>query len=261
MLTAQHRALAQESWLETETGRYIFSRQEKLIMELVNPAAGERILDVSCGAGNHLRLFQRRKCLLTGMDASSEVLDVARKKLGAGCELVRGDIYDFPFSGNEFDIVTLINAFGLKDDPYKTIAEAVRVSRSRIFIGFLNKFSFAGTGSSALHLFGLPDASAVRFFTIGEMRSIVYRVLAASSVTWGSVVCLPGPFYSLFPGCDERLPVKRNPVGAFAGMLVKIQYTYRTAENPLLDSFELKRKNRAAPEAVRGMLPREAIDD
>ena len=96
MLTGQHRALAQESWLETETGRYIFSRQEKLIMELVNPAAGERILDVSCGAGNNLPLFQRRKCLLTGMAASSEVLEVARQKLGAVCESVRGDILDFP---------------------------------------------------------------------------------------------------------------------------------------------------------------------
>lgn len=256
MLTDLHRAQAQDRWLETETGRYIFSRQEKLIMELVTPVAGERLLDAACGTGNHLRLFQHRKCLLTGMDTSGEALAAARKKLGAGCELVRGDLSDIPFSGNEFDIVTLINALGVEDDPYKIIAEAVRVSRSRVFIGFPNKFSFAGTAPQVLRLFGLPPASAVRFFTIGEMKSIVHCVLADSPVTWGSVVCLPGPLYSFFPTCEEILPVKRNPVGAFAGMLITIKYTYRTAENPLLDSFELKRKNRAAPEAVRGMLHR-----
>jgi ubiquinone/menaquinone biosynthesis C-methylase UbiE len=254
MWTDELHTAAQEDWLETETGRYIFSRQEKLMMEMVSPVAGERILDAACGTGNHLKLFERRRCSLTGMDASGDALALARKKLGDACELVRGGGADFPFSDNEFDIVTLINALRTRDDPHKTIAEALRVSRSRVFVGFMNKFSFAGTRSSLRRLFGLPASSSVRFFTIGEMRSIVARVMANSSVAWGSVVCMPGPFYTFLPQCDEMLPVRRNPLGAFAGMLITVRYTYRTAENPLLNSFEMKTKGHAAPEAVRGML-------
>ena len=58
--------LCNDQWLETELGRYVFSRQEKLILDLVSPAAGESLLDIGCDTGNFLRIFQVKKCLLTG---------------------------------------------------------------------------------------------------------------------------------------------------------------------------------------------------
>ncbi len=246
---------AEDRWLETETGRYVFSRQEKLIMDLVSPAAGESLLDVGCKTGNYLRLFQQKKCNLTGLDASAEALKIARNKLGSRCDLIQNTVSDLPFSDNEFDIVTLINSMQSSDDPQKTIAEAVRVSRSRVFIGFFNKYSFVGTGQSVRKLFGFPVTSSVRFFTIGEMQSIIHATMASASVSWGSVICLPGPLYTFFPEFDKLFPVKKNPLGAFVGMLVMVKYTYRTVQSPLINSFEIKAKAQAAaPEAVRGML-------
>ena len=54
---------------------------------------------------------------------------------------------------------------------------------------------------------------------------------------------------------DELFPIKKNPLGAFVGILVTIKYTYRTVQNPLTNAFELKAKTQAtAPEAVREML-------
>ncbi len=255
MLIDPLRAVAEDRWLETETGRYIFSRQEKLILDLVSPAAGESLLDVGCKTGNYLRLFQQKKCNLTGLDASADALKLARNKLGSQCDLIQSTTSDLPFSDNEFDIVTLINSLYSSDDAQKVIAEAVRVSRNRVFIGFFNKYSFAGTGHTVRKLFGFPVASSVRFFTIGEMQSIIRETMAIPSVSWGSVICLPGPLYTLFSEFDELFPIKKNPLGAFVGMLITIKYTYRTVQNPLMNSFEIKSKTRAAaPEAVRGML-------
>lgn len=255
MLFDPLQAASEDRWLETETGRYIFSRQEKLILDLVSPVAGESLLDVGCSTGNYLRLFQQKKCILTGTDASAEALTLARNKLGNRCELIQSTAADLPFSDNEFDVVTLINCLRSSDDAQQVIEEAVRVSRSRVFIGFFNKYSFAGTGQSVRKLFGFPVTSSIRFFTIGEMQSMINKTLANSSVTWGSVIYLPSPFYTFFSELDEVFPMKNNPLGAFVGILIPVKYTYRTVQHPIMNSFEMKTKTQAAaPEAVRGML-------
>jgi SAM-dependent methyltransferase len=249
------QAASGDQWLETERGRYIFSRQEKLILDLVSPADGESLLDVGCGSGNYLSLFKQKKCVLTGIDSSAKSLELARKKLGNPCELVLGSATDLPFSDNEFDVVTLVHGPQTAGDPQKVIAEAVRVSRNRVFIGFFNKFSLVGTKNSVRNLFGLPVAQALRFFTIGEMQSMIKETMPGASVRWGSVIYLPRPVYAFFSELEELFPMKNNPLGAYVGMAVPVRYTYRTAQNPIMKSFKLKADAQAgAPEAVREML-------
>lgn len=255
MLFDPIQAASENHWLETEPGRSIFSRQEKLILELVSPLAGEALLDVGCGTGNYLRLFQQKNCILTGIDSSDTALALARSKLGHRCELIQGNATELPFSDNEFDVVTLINGLQAADDPHKVMAEAVRVSRSRVFVCFFNKHSLAGTQQSVRKLFGFSVTSAIRFFTIGEMQSIINKTMATPSVTWGSVIYFPYPVYPFFLEFEELFPMKNNPLGAFVGMVFPVRYTYRTVQNPIMNSFELKTKTQAtAPEAVRGML-------
>ena len=79
------QAVTGDDWLQTRQGRRLYLRQEKLILDLVAPVAGESVLDVGCGSGNTLRMFGRKKCLLTGMDPSAAALESAR-------ELARGGI-------------------------------------------------------------------------------------------------------------------------------------------------------------------------
>ena len=254
MLFDPLQVASRDQWLTTGQGSYIFSRQEKLILDLVSPVAGESLLDVGCGTGTYLRLFQQKNCALTGIDSSAAALKLARNKLGQRCELIEGVGSDLPFSDNEFDVVTVINC-QILDDLEKVIAEAIRVSRSRVFIGFFNKHSLVGTKQSVRKLFGFPLTSDMRFFTIHEMKSIINQAMANPSFIWGSVIFLPRPFYSFFSEFEELFPIKNNPLGAFVGMLFPVRYTYRTAENPIINSFELKTKTRAAaPEAVRSML-------
>jgi len=240
--------------LETELGQYIFSRQEKLILDLVSPIASESILDVGCGTGNYLRMFQKKNCALTGIDSSDAALASARNKLGHRCELVQGNPTDLPFSDNEFDVVSLVHGPQILGDPRKVMAEAVRVSRSRVFVGFFNKHSFVGTKQSVRKLFCFPVTSAMRFFTIGEMQSIINKTMLTPSITWGSVIYLPSPVYTFFSELEELFPMKNNPLGAFIGMVFPVRYTYRTVQNPIRNAFELKTKTQAAaPEAIRGM--------
>jgi len=85
-------------------GGYIFSRQKELILDLVAPHASERILDVGSVQGDNLQFFQDKWCSVTGIDASAEMLKIARAKHGDHAELILAQAEDIPFSDNEFDM-------------------------------------------------------------------------------------------------------------------------------------------------------------
>jgi len=74
-------------------------------------------------------------------------------------------------------------------------------------------------------------------------------------IKWGSVIYFPGIVYDFFEELEEMFPLRKNPFGAFVGLTFPVRYTYRTAQNPIINSFQLKTNARdAAPEAVRDML-------
>jgi len=87
------------------------------------------------------------------------------------------------------------------------------------------------------------------------MLSIISQAMSPASVAWGSVIYLPSPVYTFFSELEELFPIKKNPLGAFVGIAFSVNYTYQTVQSPILNSFDVKAKTRAAaPEAVRIML-------
>lgn len=241
--------------LKTSRSDYVFARQKELVLDLVVPLPGERILDVGCGDGSHLQFFREKWCSLAGIDSSAEKLKIARQKYGGRAEFITGNPQDLPFSDDEFDIVTLIHCLEISDHPQKVIEEAIRVCRGRVFIGFLNNYSLVGSRQRLKEIFGFPLSGEMRFFSFPEIRNMVQGSTGDTSIKWGSVIYFPGIVYDFFGELEEMLPLRRNPFGAFVGLTFPVKYTYRTAQSPVVNSFGLKTKAQsAAPEAVRGML-------
>jgi ubiquinone/menaquinone biosynthesis C-methylase UbiE len=255
MVLDQIKAKLSDQRLETSLGRYIFSRQKELILDLVVPHAGERVLDMGCGTGNHLQFFKEKWCSVTGIDPSSKMLEIAKSKLGNSAELILSQAEDIPFSDDEFDIVTLINVLEIANNPQKVIAEAIRVCRGRVFIGFLNNYSFAGTKQRLKELFGFPLSQKLRFFSLNEIKNMVGSLIGDVAVKWGSVIYFPGIVYGFFEELEELFPLEKNPLGAFAGLTFPVKYTYRTVQSPIMESFKLNAEAQAsASSAVRNML-------
>lgn len=71
-----------------------------------SPASGSRVLDVCCGTGAQLALYEHLGCRLSGLDASPAMLDVARQRLGHSAQLVLGDARRMPHAKGIFDLVT-----------------------------------------------------------------------------------------------------------------------------------------------------------
>jgi ubiquinone/menaquinone biosynthesis C-methylase UbiE len=77
-------------------------------MTIFPPRENIAILDVGCGTGTQLALYQRPGCRLVGIDSSPAMLGVAERKLGGAAELHLGDATQMPFGAATFDLVTVV---------------------------------------------------------------------------------------------------------------------------------------------------------
>lgn len=74
-------------------------------IRMFRPSKGMSILDVGCGTGSHLELYQRYKCNLYGLDLSPSMLEIARERLNGSAQLDLGDASDMPYEDGKFDLV------------------------------------------------------------------------------------------------------------------------------------------------------------
>ncbi len=90
--------------------------REKAARECLK-AARARVLDLACGTGDlAIALARRSPALVTGIDYSLPMLEIAREKAGAlpperQPAFVHGDAANLPFSGESFDCVGISFAF------------------------------------------------------------------------------------------------------------------------------------------------------
>jgi ubiquinone/menaquinone biosynthesis C-methylase UbiE len=78
----------------------------KVVLGMVPPRQGMRVLEVGCGTGTNLELYQQAGCEIHGIDLSPSMLEMARAKLGEGADLRLGDAADMPYEDRAFDLVT-----------------------------------------------------------------------------------------------------------------------------------------------------------
>lgn len=95
-----------------------------LLIELLGVTPGARLLDIGCGTGRHALELSSRGFLVTGIDLSQGMLDVARSKPGAeSVAWFNADATTFDL-GKTFDAAYCLceGGFGLigtHDDPYE----------------------------------------------------------------------------------------------------------------------------------------------
>lgn len=239
-----------DEWQATPAGRYLNGRIKSLILDLTSPRAGERLLDIGCGSGDHLSLFEKKGCDVTGLDASSGMLDRTRQRLAHRAELHQGRAEDLPFSDNEFDIVTLITTLEFTDDPSLAVAEAIRVCRGRVFIGVMNRYSLIGAQGRLTELFAASAGAKARFFHLARLAAMIRNQLQGVRIQWGSVIFLPLGWYGFGAGWEERIPVMNNPFGAFFGLSFPVTFSYQAIQQTLRETALNRDGRRPVPGVV-----------
>lgn len=221
---AEHYA----AWSRSRLGQAIESAIENTMLSLISPKPGDRVLDVGCGSGNHLLLFNRMGLDVSGIDASPLMIKQAQARLGNRCILRSGLAEDLPFEDNEFDYVILINTLEFVQDPLQVLFEAGRVAYKKVFIGVFNRFSWAAVLSKIPWCSVHPLLSFARFFDLWEIKYLLRQAYGNLPVEWRCISPVPS-FLDKFVLWDRLYWCNRlTPLGLFLGISVTMQYSVRT---------------------------------
>lgn len=137
-------------------------------LALLNPGAGDRILEVGVGTGSDLAEFPP-SCRVTAVDLSMPMLERARRRVAhspaASISLAQMDGANLAFSSSSFDAVYAPHVLNVVPDPVAMGRELLRVCRPGGRVVFLNHFD------------GIPE-------TTNLTNAIAGRLAAAFSVNW-----------------------------------------------------------------------------
>lgn len=155
-------------------GRLIARTQEDVIARFLAPLQGRTVLDVGTGTGRGAIALARRGAVVTGVDASAEMLEVARRRAAeAGVEVTfsREDAHRLPFDDGAFDAVICLRVLMHTPDWRQSLSELCRVARHRVV------FDYPAMASAAL-----LESVARRVAHAAGARVEAYRVFAETSV-------------------------------------------------------------------------------
>ncbi len=156
-------------------GRMLFEDQERVLGEFLGDVSGLRILDMATGTGRAALALARRGAIVTGVDASREMLSVARQRaldLGVAVDFVEGDAHALTFPDRSFDVVVCLRMLMHVPDWRKALSELCRVSL-RQFV-----FDYPALGSIASIQVGWRRVA----YSVGS-RVEPYRVFKAGDIT------------------------------------------------------------------------------
>lgn len=226
-----------EARAATSRGRKSIESQRLLMRRMLRPTPSETALDIGCGLGFRLELLADMGLGVTGFEASEALSDRAARRLGHRADLHSGVPEDLPFDDNQFTYSCLVHTLEFADDPEKVLAEALRVTKDRVFIGIVNRHSL---GAALLRITApwREDAwSHARFLTPWDVRRMVRRLAGGCTPVIWRTVCLLSwpPRWSRGKALPSKpLPLLwPNPFGHFVGITVVPKPRFRTRVLPL----------------------------
>jgi ubiquinone/menaquinone biosynthesis C-methylase UbiE len=164
-----------DQWFETPIGKVVREFESRLLLELVRPCRGERILDVGCGTGIFTLDLLAAGSRVIGLELSLPMLQRARKKaVGRPLHMVQGDMRRLPFPDSSFDRTVSVTAIEFLEDARAGVDELFRVTRpgGHVVVASLNSLSPWATRRKAAAKEGHTIFEHVRFRSPAEMAEL-----------------------------------------------------------------------------------------
>ena len=120
-------------------GHILLQDQERVLAEFLGDVSGRRVLDMATGTGRAALALAKRGAIVTGVDASREMLSVARTRAADGglpIEFAEGDAHALPYSDQSFDSAVCLRMLMHVPDWRKALSELCRVTRHRLVFDY-----------------------------------------------------------------------------------------------------------------------------
>jgi len=135
------------AWYQTPRGRWIGAREVELVLRCLQRQSGESVLDVGAGTGYFTTAVaasrsQDDTALVAGVDIDPACIDYARQQNRHSSPVyLLADAHSLPFADASFDLVIAITALCCMERQEQVLAEMLRVTRTRVVLGLLNRHS------------------------------------------------------------------------------------------------------------------------
>ncbi|NOX35619.1 MAG: class I SAM-dependent methyltransferase [Deltaproteobacteria bacterium] len=217
-----------DAWLDQTKNKYCLDLEIKLLMGLLSPKKGQRILDIGCGTGISLEPLLGRGLNLTGIDPSPYMLDIASKRLGNKVELHRSTGEELPFDDNEFDKAFFFTSLEFTGRPAKAVEEACRVAKDTVIICVLNRYAPLNMIRRFKSFFVPGIYTHAHFFSIWELKQILFAILGNVPVKWKTTLQLPFACGQVASCIENNKIIQKSFFGTLIGMSIKPVPKFRT---------------------------------
>lgn len=161
-------------------GDLVARGQADVLADMLGPVQGRRIIDVGTGTGRGAFLLAAAGAHVTGVDASAQMLEIAKQRAEATHATIDfqvGDAHALAFADRSFDIAISLRVLMHTPRWRQCIAELCRVSSGAVVLDYPSARSVALAESIArrgLHPFGLAS-EPYRVFLDRQIRRELRR--------------------------------------------------------------------------------------
>jgi ubiquinone/menaquinone biosynthesis C-methylase UbiE len=227
-----------DSWYYTEKGKYVSGLEKEVLLKMVAPVEMRdarfkmqdlQLIDIGCGTGYFTQFLGSYCRSIVGIDISMDMIKYAVKNhKGSNIKYLIANAENLPFKDGSFDMsvsVTAVNFFG---NPAKSISEAVRISREKIFIGVLNKWSILFVLKKIKGFFSKTTYSNACFYSQREITNILSTLkfplpsgerVRVRGIQKQYTYFFPFPRIRLILSWVERVIPSSLPFGGFMGIV------------------------------------------
>ena len=221
-------ARAYEQWIQNPKIQRTAALENRLMLQMLNPSRGKTLLEIGCGSGIGLLPFIEKGVLVTGLDPSPYMLDIARSILGQRVDLHRGVGEDLPFEDNSFHYVCLNSTLEFVNDPHSVLAEACRVAKHKVYVGILNRYALRGYRRRIKNVFEENMADPLRYFSVGDIKRTLHQLLGNVPMYARHTCHFPVSWVAMMRWMEQSPPVQLCPLGAYAGIVALLVPKFKT---------------------------------
>jgi len=230
------------AWYYTEKGKYISGLEKDVLLKMIKLSAISRQLsaiDIGCGTGYFTEFLSGFCKNIVGVDTSMDMIKYAMKKIEARSQrsearikYIIADAESLPFKERSFDISVSVTAVNFIKNPVRAVSEAVRISRQKIFLGVLNRWSLLSFFKKLKNLFKNTSYSDACFYSQAEIVNILSALelplpsgerVRVRGIQKRHTYFLPFPRIRLVLSGLERIIPSWLPFGGFMGITGAIE--------------------------------------
>ena len=152
----------------------------EVVFDQLGVDTGIRLLDIACGSGFAASVAARRGAVVSGIDASEQLVTIATARTPDG-SFRAGDMFALPFPDNSFDLATSFNGIWKGCDDALEEARRVLVPDGHLGITFWGRFERLGLMPYFLKVIELsPSSHGTATTEQGDTQNVMEDMLNAA---------------------------------------------------------------------------------